>query len=233
MDVAGIVFDKDGTLIDFSGTWDRFAQDLIEELSGGATELAARLADAMDFDLAAGTFRATSRIIAGTSREAAECVQSALPDRSLDEVENLMAERAAVAQMAPVVPLGPYCAGLKAAGFKLGVATNDSEAVAQANLRTLGLTGVFDFVAGYDSGFGGKPDAGMLTAFANAMALAPQTCVMVGDSPHDLIAAQRAGFRSVGVLTGVCDHDTLAPLCEVVLSDIGHLPNWLGLKPAP
>ncbi len=47
----------------------------------------------------------------------------------------------------------------------LGVATSDSAAGAHATLKSVGLGGQDFFVAGYDSGHGGKPEAGMVLAF--------------------------------------------------------------------
>ena len=64
------------------------------------------------------------------------------------------------------MPLVPLFTALRARGLKLGVATNDSEVPAQAHLRAHGLTGLLDFIAGYDSGHGAKPGPGMCLAFA-------------------------------------------------------------------
>ena len=121
----------------------------------------------------------------------------------------------------------PYLKRLRGGGFRLGVATNDAEAPARAHLERAGTVHLFDFIAGYDSGFGAKPGAGQLIGFANAMGLAPQDCVMVGDSRHDLGAGRRAGFATVGVLTGMAKAKELQDLADVVLPDIGHLPDWL------
>jgi phosphoglycolate phosphatase len=34
-------------------------------------------------------------------------------------------------------------------------------------------------------------------------------------------------MQTVAVLTGVAEADELAPLADVVLPNIGHLPDWL------
>jgi phosphoglycolate phosphatase len=85
----------------------------------------------------------------------------------------------------------------------------------------------FDFIAGFDSGFGCKPGPDPLLAFAEAMGLDPADVLMVGDSLHDLHAARAAGMRAVAVLTGVAGKEVLAPHAEAVLPHIGHLPAWL------
>ena len=50
---------------------------------------------------------------------------------------------------------------------------------------------------------------------------------MVGDSPHDMVAAKAAGMRSFAVLTGVASRSDLEPYAETVFDDISFLPNWL------
>ena len=92
-----------------------------------------------------------------------------------------------------------------------------------------GVIELFDFVAGFDSGHGGKPEPGMLLAFARVAGLAPSAVLMVGDSRHDLIAGRRAGMATLAVLTGVAEAADLADLADAVRPDIGHLPTLLDL----
>lgn len=222
-----VLFDKDGTLFDFHATWSVWAHGVIHDLAGGAPGLMARLADAAHYDLGARRFRPTSPIVAGTNREAAECFAAVLPGWPVEEIELHLMARAARAPLAPAVPLGPYLQGLSARGLALGVVTNDTESGARAHLGASHVLEQFDFVAGFDSGHGAKPAPGPLLAFARAVAVAPARVVMVGDSPHDLIAGRAAGMQCIGVLTGTASRADLAPLADIVLPDIGHIPDWL------
>ncbi|EAQ01929.1 HAD-superfamily hydrolase, subfamily IA, variant 1 family protein [Pseudooceanicola batsensis HTCC2597] len=227
MRIDGIIFDKDGTLFDFGATWNPWALELILELSEGDRALAERLAEAADFDLASGGFRPTSPIIAGTNREAAERLASVLPGRPVDELEELLAAKAAQAPLKPPVDLAPLLDGLRADGLHLGLMTNDSEPTARAHLDAAGILDRFDYVAGFDSGHGAKPAPTPLLAFAQQQGLAPARVAMVGDSTHDLIAGRAAGMRTVAVLTGMAVHDDLTAFADVVLPHIGHLADWL------
>ena len=47
---------------------------------------------------------------------------------------------------------------LKRRGLALGIATSDSRKGAMATLAPFGVLEQFDFIAGYDSGFGAKPE---------------------------------------------------------------------------
>lgn len=225
--VDALLFDKDGTLFEFSATWDPWAHGVIEELTAGDAALAGRLAEAMHYDLAARRFHPTSPIIAGTNREAAECVATALPGRAIDELEVFLAARASTAPLSAPVPLAPFLDGLAMQGLALGVMTNDAESSALAQLETAGITRCFGFIAGFDSGHGAKPAPDPLLAFARAMQLAPDRVAMVGDSTHDLIAGRAAGMQTIAVLTGTATTAELLPHADVVLDHIGHIPAWL------
>ncbi|WP_316290105.1 HAD family hydrolase [Aestuariicoccus sp. MJ-SS9] len=225
--IAGVVFDKDGTLFDFRATWDVWAAGVLADLSEGDAQVLVRLADAAQFDLESRSFRPESAIIAGTHREAAEILASALPGADVDRLERDLAEKASRAPLAPAADLPSVLGGLRARGLRLAVMTNDAESVARAHLGAVGVLDRFDMIAGFDSGFGAKPDPGPLWACADRMAVPPERCVMVGDSTHDLQAGRAAGMRCVGVLTGPAGRADLAPLADAVLTDIGALPGWL------
>lgn len=228
--VRGLCFDKDGTLFDFAATWEAWAQAFLRRAVQGDEVRAARLGAAIGFDLARGKFARDSIVIAGTPGEIAGVLAPQLPELAPGELLEILNEEAGRAPQKPAVPLRPLLAGLRAQGIALGVATNDSEAPARAHLGAAGVTDLFDFIAGYDSGFGGKPAPGQLLGFAAAMDLPPAQIVMVGDSTHDLHAGRAAGMRTIAVLTGAATAPTLAPLADVVLRDIGEIPAWLAAQ---
>ena len=227
MQIAAILFDKDGTLFDFDASWGVWARGQLERLGAGDAALTGRLANAIGFGLALARFAPSSPVIAGTSEEVADYL---LPHLAGQDRAALIADLNAAAEdvpMASPVDLTACLNGLRARGLRLGVATNDSEATAWSHLRQAGVETAFDFVAGYDSGFGAKPEPGPLLAFAREIGIAPAQVAMVGDSRHDLHAARAAGMRAVAVLSGPATHADLAPHADVVLPHIGALEHWL------
>lgn len=222
-----VLFDKDGTLFNFGATWDVWAAEVIAHLSGGDQNLQEAMAVSAGYDLGSTCFRTDSPVIAGTNLEAAECLARVLPDRSVEEVELYLMKAAAEAPLSEAVPLVPFLAQLAAQDLALGVMTNDSEFAARAHLQSSGVEGMFDFIAGFDSGFGAKPDPDPLLAFAVTMNIAPERVVMVGDSTHDLQAGRAAGMQTIGVLTGPARAVELEPWADVVMPDIGGVLGWL------
>lgn len=227
MSLDGLLFDKDGTLFDFASTWNHWMAELIAELAEGDQALEASIAETCHYDLTARAFLPSSPIIAGTHEQAAACVASALPDRDPAELEHVMMLRAAETPQQPPVPLTPLLTGLAGRGLKLGVMTNDSEYAARAHLTRAGVIAHFDFLAGFDSGFGAKPSPAPLLAFARATGIGPERIAMVGDSTHDLIAGRAAGMVTIAVLTGLASSDELAPYADVILPHIGHIEAYL------
>ena len=221
--IEGIIFDKDGTLFDFQATWTAPFRRLLEEVAPGA--LFAPAAEALGYDAGAGRFRADSLVIASTTGEVAWALAPVVGREPIDILETLDRIGTSATQV-PAVPLRPCLSALREVG-PLGLVTNDSEAPARAHLREADVLDLFDFVAGFDSGYGAKPDPGQLMGFADAVSLHPDTVAMVGDSRHDLLAAKAAGMVPVGVLTGVAVASDLEDLAEVILPDIGHLAEWL------
>lgn len=225
--INGIVFDKDGVLFDFQRTWGAWAHRMLDVLSEGDDALAQTLADALDYDRPTRKFRPESFVIAGPAHHVSEAIAVHLRDRSLEDVHGFLTREAAKTPLAPAVPLRPTLMALRDRGLRLGVATNDAETAAKAQLASQNALDVFELVCGFDSGFGAKPDPGMCLAFAQATGIAPEALVMVGDSTHDMDAGRAAGFTCVAVLTGVATADDLAPHADAVLPDIAALGAWL------
>jgi len=105
----------------------------------------------------------------------------------------------------------------------------DLHAAARHVLQGFGVHSQLDFICGCDSGFGHKPDPGMVHAFCDACGLTADEVLVVGDTPHDLQMGRRAGARTVvAVMSGVASREMLEPLADTVLESIAGLTDLLG-----
>ncbi len=228
--IDGLIFDKDGTLFDFRVSWGRWAATFLRRIARDEGH-AQRLGQAIGYDLDSGVFAPDSPVIAATAADIAAALLPELPGLTHAELTDRIDASAGMAPMSEAVPLRTLLEALRDRGLRLGLATNDSEAPARQHLESHGITDCFDFIAGYDSGHGAKPGPGMCLAFVRETGLQPGRVAMVGDSRHDLEAGRAAGMRTVAVLTGIAKREELAPHADVVLADIGAIPDWLsGLK---
>ncbi|MEE9452844.1 MAG: HAD family hydrolase [Paracoccaceae bacterium] len=228
--IKGLLFDKDGTLFDFHATWAVWCADIIAHFADGDQALAENLATTLQYDLAAGAFLPHSFVITNSMDDIIATLHAALPKWDYDDLYDYICESTVKAPQSPVVPLQPLLARFQRNGLKIGVATNDNIHPAERHLQSADIDQAFDFIAGCDSGYGAKPDPGMLLAFCQAVDLAPGQVVMIGDSTHDLKAGRAAEMVTIGVLTGMAPTVELAPYADVVLPNIGEIPAWLALK---
>lgn len=233
MAIRGILFDKDGTLLNFNGTW-------LEPYMQAANYLAHQAADASLAEtlLAAGGYVAHSRswqpdsLLASASNEQilrfwADLIGRRLEDSEIDQVQKIFS-RAGANDVPAAANLPELLQCLKTDGYKLGLATMDDYRNAEKMVSRLALQGQFDFICGADSGYGIKPDPGMIGAFAEHCDLVCGEVCMVGDSPKDLQMGRNAHCGlCVGVLTGAHQADALASLADYVLTSIKELPALL------
>jgi phosphoglycolate phosphatase len=227
MTIKGIVFDKDGTLLDFNATWVPVNRAVAKAVAGGDESLAAELLRAGGQDDAAGIVAPGSLLAAANTRQIAAAWTELAPDHGFADLVHIMDEifqREGAQSAVPVPGLARTVTRLKERGLALGIATSDSREGARATLGPFGILNHFDFIAGYDSGFGVKPEAGMVLGFCHAAGLEPGQVMVCGDNRHDLEMGRSAGAGMlVGVLTGTSAADHLSGLADHVVDSIADI----------
>jgi phosphoglycolate phosphatase len=232
MQYKGIVFDKDGTLLDFNKTWLPIYRFAAQEFAGGDEQLASQLLELHGFEPSRNQFLGGSLLAAGNNHQIAGAwsIQLGMPDQlekisiRLNEIFHVEGARQATA----VNNLAPTLEHLKQTGMKLGVATADSYLGIINTLKSFNVLELFDFLAGYDSGHGVKPEGGMVIEFCRQLDLAAESVVVVGDNRHDIEMGRNANAGlCVGVLTGTSTREELETIADLVLDDISDLPRIL------
>jgi pyrophosphatase PpaX len=118
--------------------------------------------------------------------------------------------------------------GLAASGHPMGVVTAKTEEGALRTLRHTGLLQYMQAIVGADTCLRCKPDPEPVQVALARLERGPSEAMLIGDSPHDIVAARAAGVRAVGVLHGACDRDRLlAAGAEALLDDLAPLPALL------
>ncbi|MCO6048279.1 HAD family hydrolase [Mesorhizobium sp. RP14(2022)] len=229
--IKAVLFDKDGTLIDFQKTWFAVGDAMALAAANGDRAEADRLLEQGGYDFTAARFKPDSVFAAGTNAEIVALWYPELSDAEQAERAKAYDAFTAVEGAKRAVPLPGLEAAIRALharGLRLGVATNDSEEGARLTLEALGLSPFFDAAYGYDSVPNPKPAPDPLYAFAKVVGCEPQEIAMVGDNNHDLVMAKAGGAGlAVGVLSGTGTREILSPLADVILDSVAELPDLL------
>jgi phosphoglycolate phosphatase len=226
--IRGILFDKDGTILDYARTWVPTNREVALHAASGDKQLAAELLRVHGQDPDTGAVVGGSLLAAGSIAEIADAFAAHLGERApvnlKTEIDRVFTEGGA--KHAVLIPgADRTLATLKRRGLRIGVATNDSIGGLKATLQRTGIIDLFDFEAGFDSGYGTKPDPGMALAFCKAVGLEPREIAVVGDAAHDLAMgrAAQAGM-TVGVLSGTGTAAQLQPLADLMVDSVNDLP---------
>lgn len=227
MDIGGILFDKDGTLLDFEQTWMPAYGAALDDLcatTGDAT-LKERCLAASGYDAELGRAKPNSPMAAdGNDQIAAIWLRTAGQEASGDKIERLVKimETHAAENPKPLFDIAALFASLKGRGLALGIATMDAEWSARRSLAQMSADHYVSFFAGYDSGHGRKPEPGMVTAFCAEAGLRPHEIMVVGDNLHDLhMAKNAAAALAVGVCSGVGGRRDLSAVADHIVEDAG------------
>jgi len=88
---------------------------------------------------------------------------------------------------------------LHSAGVRLAIVTSKTSTMARRGLRLFDLERYFDPIIGLDETIRHKPDPEPVLAALHLSGLTAAECIMVGDSPHDILSGSRAGLKTAAV----------------------------------
>jgi phosphoglycolate phosphatase len=225
--LRAILFDKDGTILDYWKTWIPINREVALFAARGDQALADILLrlgghDPVTDRVASGSLLAAAglQLITDTF---ADHLGPRTPAHLYDNIARIFRDGGARSAVL-LDGARDTVLVLKGRGFKVGLATNDTVDGMYASLARFDILEHFDFLCGCDSGFGAKPSPGMAVAFAEAVARHPSEIAVVGDSTHDLHMGQAAGYGcAVAVLTGPGTRADLAPHADLVLDSVNDM----------
>jgi phosphoglycolate phosphatase len=240
--IRGVLFDKDGTLLEFRSTQHyiyaallaclrddhQVPSPLLERLGGVLGHLPDGLAD--DSLLQFSTNEQIAHALADTCRSYAEehgWRQSLGADDLLELIEQLSLGEAVPYVALPHVP--ETLGYLRRKGYMLGVATVDVHSATVAGLKQTGILEYFDYL-GTGEAARPKPDPFLADRFCSTCGLVPGELLIVGDGENDMLFARNAGAHFAGIdATGGGASSVFREAGERAVADIGEIIAVFGL----
>jgi HAD superfamily hydrolase (TIGR01509 family) len=106
----------------------------------------------------------------------------------------------------------------RATGIRLAVASSSRRLWIEATLRSLGLSDDFDVIVSGDDVERSKPDPAIYRLAAQRLAVKPERCLAIEDSPKGVQSARGAGMTVLGVRTPYTAHLSLDGVIRTVES---------------
>lgn len=233
MEIKGIIFSKDGTILEFNNLWINSSRALIREI----IRMKFHEATQEDIDILiqkaeesigieGDRFVENAMMSNGTVQDMADAIAQALNirDQSLPIVmEDFLYEyiQKNKKQIKGVIELKPFFERLKSWGYKTAIATTNSRQITEMTLKELGIIDLIDFIAPSDE-YPKKPDPFVIDEFAERIEGKRKNIIVVGDTKIDMVFAQKA-LCGVGVLSGAASGWFLAHYTDYIIDDISQL----------
>jgi phosphoglycolate phosphatase len=225
---ALVVFDKDGTLIDFHFMWATWITELARRLERSTKRpLAQLLFRSMGYDESSGRVIAGSPVAVFSMAQLEQLVVQVAAWAGLEQNDAERAARAAwfvpdpVAAARPIGSLPHVFSTLHAYNIRTAVVTSDDRTPTRATLEALGIAQLTDTLVCADDGLPNKPAPAMVLRACETLNVPPRRAVMVGDGVADLQAGRAAGMGwCIGVLSGLSTRELLEPYADAILLNV-------------
>ncbi len=225
-----VVFDKDGTLIDFDRMWSGWSAELVHKIAAATDPaLVGPLSRALGLDSADRVLPGSPLAATPMGHLRALAVETLIaadlsPEAAAAAVTASWDPPDPVALAHPLTDLRALFGELRERGIRVGVATADDRAPTEATLAGLGVADLVDAITCADDGLPVKPAPDGILHLCRELGVLPARTAMIGDSASDVAMGRAAGAGLIiGVLSGVGTSAELGAGADAVIASIAYL----------
>lgn len=206
--IKGILFDKDGTLLEFFNLWHEIIKNVLSDLE---TDYSIKKETIKNLKQLSGfqqyNFEKESMIQYLATTQIVDLWMDILRKESeritFDALMELFNKKAAADNLDITAKKGvkELLGYLKAEGYELGVATADMEYSTCNGLKKAGIFNYFSYIGFNEDDVNPKPSPDMAVSFCQKVNIKTEEILIVGDSVTDMEFADNAGAQFVGIKT--------------------------------
>jgi phosphoglycolate phosphatase-like HAD superfamily hydrolase len=230
-----IIFDKDGTLIDFDAMWGGWVVHLAEQLRQvSGLQVREALCIAMGYDDKNQKVDPLGKLAATPMSQLYDLTVGVMQSLGLNESEAKKAVEEGWCIPDPVLLAKPFTdtrtlfGALQAQGIKIAIATTDDRAPTQAMIEAFDIEEYISSMVCADDGVPAKPAPDMVLTLCQRMEVDPAKVMVIGDTTADLKMARAAGAGLiVGVLSGVSNARDLVSYADVLIESVDELHAYV------
>ena len=237
MNTKAIIFDKDGTLLDFDAFWVTIStaavKDILKELDcenvsvedvlealgveEGITNIDgvlcsstySKIGDNIHFALTKCGYNFNLEHVRIITLDAfARHVDKGIAKGTCDNIREVLLK-------------------IKEEGIKIFVVTSDRLFTTEKSLKKLGIFDVFDGIYTDDGDVPPKPKPDCIYDICKKFSLTPDEIIMVGDTINDVNFAKNGSVKMIGVAKGEKNRERFLKQTEIVLPDISYILDYL------
>lgn len=233
MTPSAILFDKDGTLLDFDAFWVSVSVKALEEVLAHFHCPHVPINEILEaFGVHDGVTDIDGVLCKGTYRQMGELVHGVLHSYGCtadveEVVKTVIHAYNRNADSGTIQPtsagLAEVLAALKKRGIKLAVVTTDNEQITRKCLKALSIESLFDEIYTDDGHTPTKPDPFCALDFCQKYGVLPEHTCMVGDTMTDVKFARNAGMPVVILAKTPKSRERMMPVADQVVSDLSEL----------
>ena len=233
MRAEAVIFDKDGTLMEFDPFWVKVAESAVQDILNRLGINSVPVWEVLEaFGVRGGVSDTDAIIRGGTYEQAGEALAGVLERHGIKIgtadaaalVRETFSANSGAGEIKGCAGLKETLCRLKSLGIRLAVVTTDSADITGKCLKGLGIESFFDKIYTDDGRTPTKPEPYCAEDFLKAYGIKPENAVMVGDTLTDARFAENAGMKFIAVASGTAGKE-LEDRAAAVIPDISGLDH--------